>query len=152
LAWPRTVLSVPARGPRGRIEDLLGRVEPIASGVVCLLGMLAGGVGFLQHGLRGGEPAAQLCQLPDRFAAFPSPVHHTTIIAGQESRRPTPGIDLPSPGVSHPGVACLQKGETADVVLIVDDLLGWLVGLLADAGRKKLVTLVLGTDQERALR
>ena len=28
----------------------------------------------------------------------------------------------------------------------------WLVGLLADAGRKKLTTLVLGTDQERALR
>jgi hypothetical protein len=38
------------------------------------------------------------------------------------------------------------------VVLVVDDLLGWLVGLVADAGRKKLVTLVLGTDQERALR
>jgi hypothetical protein len=38
------------------------------------------------------------------------------------------------------------------VVFVVDDLLGWLVGLLADAGRKKLVTRVLGTDQERALR
>jgi Tetratricopeptide repeat len=38
------------------------------------------------------------------------------------------------------------------VVFIVDDLLGWLVGLVADAGRKKLVTLVLGSDQERALR
>jgi Tetratricopeptide repeat len=38
------------------------------------------------------------------------------------------------------------------VVFIVDDLLGWLVGLVADTGRKKLVTLVLGSDQERALR
>ena len=38
------------------------------------------------------------------------------------------------------------------MVFVVDDLLGWLVGLLADAGRKKLVTRVLGTDQERALR
>ena len=38
------------------------------------------------------------------------------------------------------------------MVFVVDDLLGWLVGLVADAGRKKLVTLVLGTDQERALR
>jgi hypothetical protein len=38
------------------------------------------------------------------------------------------------------------------VVFVVDDLLGWLVGLVADAGRKKLVTLVLGSDQERALR
>jgi hypothetical protein len=37
-------------------------------------------------------------------------------------------------------------------VFIVDDLLAWLVGLVADAGRKKLVTLVLGSDQERALR
>jgi len=37
-------------------------------------------------------------------------------------------------------------------VFVVDDLLGWLIGLVADAGRKKLVTLMLGTDQERALR
>jgi hypothetical protein len=43
-------------------------------------------------------------------------------------------------------------GKTAGVVFILDDLLGWLVGLVADAGRKKLVTLVLGSDQERALR
>jgi len=42
-------------------------------------------------------------------------------------------------------------GKNADV-FVVDDLLGWLVGLAADAGRKKLVTLVLGSDQERALR
>ena len=38
------------------------------------------------------------------------------------------------------------------MVFVVDDLGAWLVGLLADAGRKKLTTLVLGTDQERALR
>jgi Tetratricopeptide repeat len=38
------------------------------------------------------------------------------------------------------------------VVFVVDDLLAWLVGLVADAGRKKLVTQMLGTDQERALR
>ena len=37
-------------------------------------------------------------------------------------------------------------------MFVVDDLLAWMVGLVADAGRKKLVTLVLGTDQERALR
>ena len=43
-------------------------------------------------------------------------------------------------------------GKTADVVFVVDDLLAWLVGLVADAGRKKLVTRVLGTDQARALR
>jgi hypothetical protein len=38
------------------------------------------------------------------------------------------------------------------VVFVVDDLGAWLVGLLADAGLKKLTTLVLGSDQERALR
>jgi hypothetical protein len=34
------------------------------------------------------------------------------------------------------------------MVFVADDLGAWLVGLLADAGRKKLTTLVLGTDQE----
>ena len=35
---------------------------------------------------------------------------------------------------------------------VADDLGAWLTGLLADAGRRKLTTFVLGTDQERALR
>lgn len=34
---------------------------------------------------------------------------------------------------------------------VADDLAAWLVGLLADASRKKLTALVLGTKQERAL-
>jgi hypothetical protein len=38
------------------------------------------------------------------------------------------------------------------VVFVADDLGAWLVGLIAEAGRKKLTTWVLGTDQERALR
>jgi tetratricopeptide (TPR) repeat protein len=38
------------------------------------------------------------------------------------------------------------------VVFVADDLASWLIGLLANAGRKKLTTLVLGADQERALR
>ena len=38
------------------------------------------------------------------------------------------------------------------VVFVADDLGAWLVGLLADAGRKKLTTMVPGSDQERALR
>ena len=42
--------------------------------------------------------------------------------------------------------------ETAGVVFVADDLGAWLVGLLADAGRKKLTTVVLGSEQERALR
>jgi hypothetical protein len=37
------------------------------------------------------------------------------------------------------------------VVFVVDDLAAWLVGLLADGGRKKLTTLVLGDAQRRAL-
>ena len=38
------------------------------------------------------------------------------------------------------------------MVFGADDLGAWLVAVLADAGRRKLTTLVLGTDQERALR
>jgi hypothetical protein len=38
------------------------------------------------------------------------------------------------------------------MVLVADDLGAWLIGALADAGRKKLTTIILGTDQERALR
>jgi hypothetical protein len=37
-------------------------------------------------------------------------------------------------------------------MFVADDLVAWLIGLLADAGRKKLTTLILGSDQERALR
>lgn len=37
-------------------------------------------------------------------------------------------------------------------MLIVDDLVTWLVGLLADAGRKKLTRFVSGSEQEQALR
>jgi len=46
----------------------------------------------------------------------------------------------------------LPEGKTAGVVYVADDLAAWLVGLLADAGRRKLTMLVLGSDQERALR
>jgi hypothetical protein len=45
-----------------------------------------------------------------------------------------------------------QEVETASVVLGMDDLVAWSIGLLADVGRKKLTTLVIGGDQERALR
>jgi hypothetical protein len=38
------------------------------------------------------------------------------------------------------------------VVFVADDLAAWLIGRLADAGFKKLTTLVLGTEQQRALR
>ena len=37
------------------------------------------------------------------------------------------------------------------MVFVADALGGWLVGQLADAGRKKLTELVLGGEQERAL-
>lgn len=44
------------------------------------------------------------------------------------------------------------KGRHAGMVFVADDLAAWLTGLLADAGRKKLSMLLLGSDQERALR
>jgi uncharacterized protein YidB (DUF937 family) len=37
-------------------------------------------------------------------------------------------------------------------VFVVDDLVGWLIGRLADAGYKKLIALLRGSDQARALR
>jgi hypothetical protein len=39
-----------------------------------------------------------------------------------------------------------------DVAFVADDLAAWLVALLAESGRKRLTTFVLGDDQERALR
>jgi hypothetical protein len=38
------------------------------------------------------------------------------------------------------------------MVFVADDLAAWLIFILADAGRKKLTSLVLGDDQKRALR
>ena len=37
------------------------------------------------------------------------------------------------------------------MALVVDDLTAWLVALLAETGRKKLTSWVLGTDQQRSL-
>ena len=34
-------------------------------------------------------------------------------------------------------------------MFVADDLGAWLVGMLADSGRKRLTTLVLGSEQER---
>ncbi len=42
--------------------------------------------------------------------------------------------------------------DTGTVVYVADDISAWLISLLADAGRKKLTTVLSGTDQERALR
>lgn len=46
--------------------------------------------------------------------------------------------------------ACHRWGKTAGVVFVADDLAAWLVGLLADDGRRRLTRLVLGSDQEQA--
>jgi len=54
--------------------------------------------------------------------------------------------------VRRAGVRWSAGWQTAGVVFVADALGGWLVGQLADAGRKKLTELVLGSEQERALR
>jgi tetratricopeptide (TPR) repeat protein len=46
----------------------------------------------------------------------------------------------------------LAGWETAGVPFLADDLGAWLVAVLADAGRRRLIGLVHGSDQERALR
>ena len=43
-------------------------------------------------------------------------------------------------------------GRHAGMVFVADDLAAWLVFIIAEAGRKKLTSLVLGSEQERALR
>ncbi len=40
----------------------------------------------------------------------------------------------------------------ACVSFVADDLAAWLVSLVADAGRKRLTSWLLGDEQERALR
>lgn len=40
----------------------------------------------------------------------------------------------------------------ADMVFVAEDLAAWLVGVLADAARRRLTAWVLASDQERALR
>lgn len=44
-----------------------------------------------------------------------------------------------------------QVWENGNVTFVADDLAAWLVGLVADAGRKKLTALLLGDQQEREL-
>jgi hypothetical protein len=44
-----------------------------------------------------------------------------------------------------------QEGSYC-AMFVADNLTAWLVGLLADAGGKKLTRLVLGSDQDRVLR
>jgi len=44
------------------------------------------------------------------------------------------------------------KGRHAGMVFVADDLAAWLVFILAETGRNKLTSLVLGDDQKRALR
>ena len=50
------------------------------------------------------------------------------------------------------GRTWLGSFRWSGMVFVADDLAAWLVGLLADAGRRRLIVWVLGTDQERALR
>jgi tetratricopeptide (TPR) repeat protein len=64
-----------------------------------------------------------------------------------------PGQALLSPHGTEPAVlANWLAGRHAEIVFVADDLAAWLIGVLADAGRKKLTSLVLGDEQERALR
>lgn len=42
--------------------------------------------------------------------------------------------------------------HSAGVVAGIDDLVGWLIGQFADAGRRRLTDFILGSEQERALR
>jgi hypothetical protein len=47
--------------------------------------------------------------------------------------------------------ARLTGRDNGHMAFVADDLAAWLIGILADRGRKRLTTVLLGTDQERAL-
>ena len=58
-----------------------------------------------------------------------------------------------TPGWGCTGIAARAAGrwETTGV-FVADDLVGWLIGQLADAGYQQLITRLRGSDQERALK
>src|SRR5260370_11231700 len=45
-----------------------------------------------------------------------------------------------------------RRGQDDGMSFVADDIGAWLIGLLADAARRRLATWILGTEQERALR
>jgi hypothetical protein len=45
----------------------------------------------------------------------------------------------------------MASGAAPGKVFIADDLATWVIGLAADAGRRKLTSLLLGSEKERAL-
>jgi hypothetical protein len=48
--------------------------------------------------------------------------------------------------------AAVTDWKNALMAFAADDFGAWLVGILAEGGRRKLTAFVLGADQERALR
>src|SRR5260370_17299471 len=73
--------------------------------------------------------------------------------AGGQRRAGRAAVGRRIPSRSFPRyLTCQGEWETADMVLFADTFASWLIGQVADAGRKGLATWVLGSDQERALR
>jgi hypothetical protein len=66
----------------GRIEGTLGSVETVTGGIERAFGLLHRSQGLGDRILGCSQPAPQLGQLPDCLAAFPRPVCHPTIVAG----------------------------------------------------------------------
>jgi hypothetical protein len=58
------------------------------------------------------------------------------------------------PAPAQPGLRFCAVGlaeRHAEVAFAADDLAGWPIGVLADAGRRKLTSMILGCEQKRAL-
>ena len=88
---PGPLMRLPGRVPvparlgavlAGRLKGTLGRVETVIGSVERAFRLLHRGQGIGERVLGRGQPAPQVGQLPDRFAASPRPANHTTIIAG----------------------------------------------------------------------
>ena len=74
-------------------------------------------------------------------------MHRLVGLTGSRVRQGKQGLDIHLPCRLH---GMPQAGEDSEVVFVADDLAAWLVGLLADDGRRRLTRLVLGSDQEQA--
>jgi hypothetical protein len=86
--------------------------------------------------------ASDLANVDLLCASFPGP-------ADRRPRPPTAIVQIAAAPTPDDRAADWQ---TAGVVFVTNAFGGWLVGQLANAGRKKLTELVLGSEQERALR
>lgn len=130
-----------------------GRLEITGSRLPGLLALLAEDRTRVQHLPAGGRAAAGRATRapgqggPGPCVTGPGPAHgaRSGIHCGSTA------VSLPAGGAPELPPGRLAGWETTGV-FVADDLVGWLIGQLADAGYQQLITRLRGSDQERALK